>query len=128
MSITKMSCFLPPYPFIKYSNRAQAILSTHVRPKLLEILSTNGLLVGPIKETHQAQMVLVVLVEIQGLVLRGVGWPLTSLLSPHVVIFSALYLLMVTYVCLIMMQWSWLEQEDRILVACYAVVGHQMER
>ena len=127
-STIKMSCFQPPYQYIRYSNRALAILSTHARPKLLETQSTNGLLVEQIKETLQAQMVLVVLVEIQVLVLRVVGLPSMSLLSLHVAIFFVLYQPMVICACLTMMQWSWLELDDHILVACYAVAGHLMGR
>ena len=82
----------------------------------------------PIKETFQAQMVLVVLVEIQELALLAVGSPLMSLLSLHVAIFFVLYQPMVICAYLTMMQWSWLGLEDHILVACYVVAGHPMER
>ena len=128
MSTIRMSCFQPPYQYIRYSNRVLAILFTHARPKLLEIQSTNGPSVEPIKETLQAQMVLVVLVEIQELALLAVGLPLMSLLSLHVAIFFVLYQPMVICAYLTMMQWSWLGLEDHILVACYVVAGHLMER
>ena len=128
MSTIRMSCFQPPYQYIRYSSRVLAILFTHARPKLLEIQSTNGPSVEPIKETLQAQMVLVVLVEIQELALLAVGLPLMSLLSLHVAIFFVLYQPMVICAYLTMMQWSWLGLEDHILVACYVVAGHPMER